>query len=193
MSNFEGMLKVLQKFKFVSDTSILLKGRIARETDVYVAEVLVEAVLDPLNECELAALLSGFVNQFRYTEKKRKDDERKLSPFHPKDDYTDTLWIALRRTADIISKLTQAEIDENAFPADSADELLNNVLNFHLVRPIYEWSMGLDFIEICQFTDAPEGTIVRTIMRLDILLRNLKSGCLIMGNTTLASKIDKAS
>jgi hypothetical protein len=49
MSNFEGMLKVLQRFKFVSDASILLKGRIAREVDVYVAEVLVEAVLDPLN------------------------------------------------------------------------------------------------------------------------------------------------
>lgn len=67
------MLTVLQKFKFVSDNSILLKGRIAREVDIYVAEILVEAVLDPLNECELAALLSGFVNQYRHSDKKRRE------------------------------------------------------------------------------------------------------------------------
>ena len=30
-------------------------------------------------------------------------------------------------------------------------------------------------------------------MRLDILLRNLKSGCLIIGNTELADKIQRAS
>jgi antiviral helicase SKI2 len=58
---------------------------------------------------------------------------------------------------------------------------------------VYDWAAGLNFIDICTSTDAPEGAIVKTIMRLDILFRNLKSGCFIIGNTTLAEKIDAAS
>lgn len=53
-------------------------------------------------------MLSGFVNQYRYTDKKKRDE--KPSPYHPKDDYTDALWMALRRTVQIVSKLTDAEI-----------------------------------------------------------------------------------
>lgn len=70
---------------------------------------------------------------------------------------------------------------------------MNSIINFHLSLPIYEWACGLDFAIVCSHTDAPEGTIVRTIMRLDILLRNVKSGCFVIGNTTLSEKIDRCS
>lgn len=49
MGSFEGMLKLLNDFKFITEDSLTLKGRIAREVDIYVAQVIVEAVLDPLN------------------------------------------------------------------------------------------------------------------------------------------------
>jgi len=38
---------------------------VAREVDIYVAQVIVEAVLDPLNPAEIAALLSAFVCDYK--------------------------------------------------------------------------------------------------------------------------------
>jgi superfamily II RNA helicase len=104
MGSFEGMLAVLKKMKFVSEESILLKGRIAREVDVYVAEILVEAVLDNLEPIELAALLSGFVNQYRHQDRRNKDRQTKISPWHPKDTYTEPLRLAIDQTIDIVRK-----------------------------------------------------------------------------------------
>jgi hypothetical protein len=49
MGSFEGMIKLLEEYKFVKDNSLTLKGRVAREVDIYVAQLIVEAVLDPLN------------------------------------------------------------------------------------------------------------------------------------------------
>lgn len=194
MGSFEGMLTVLKKMKFVSEESILLKGRIAREVDVYVAEILIEAVLNPLDPMELAALLSGFVNQYREKDNKRNRDKHiKQTPKHPKDTYTDNLTEAIDKTIDIVRKFNIIEMDNKAFPVNSEDDLLNSILNFHLARTVYDWATGMDFIDICRNTDAPEGAIVKTIMRLDILFRNLKSGCNIIGNTTLVEKIEAAS
>lgn len=65
MGSFEGMIKLLNDFKFITDDSLTLKGRIAREVDIYVAQVVVEAVLDPLNPAEIAALMSAFVCDYR--------------------------------------------------------------------------------------------------------------------------------
>lgn len=65
MGSFEGMIKLLNDFKFITDDSLTLKGRIAREVDIYVAQVIVEAVLDPLNPAEIAALMSAFVCDFK--------------------------------------------------------------------------------------------------------------------------------
>lgn len=59
-----------------------MKGRIAREVDIYVAQVIVEAVLDPLNSAELAALLSAFVCDFKPRVNYR-DDDKNVNPFNP--------------------------------------------------------------------------------------------------------------
>ncbi len=65
MGSFEGMVKLLESFKFVNENSLTLKGRVAREVDIYVAQIIVEAVLDPLSYAEIAALLSAFVCDFK--------------------------------------------------------------------------------------------------------------------------------
>lgn len=65
MGSFEGMAKVLEEFKFVNDNTLTLKGRVAREVDIYVAQVMVEGVLDSLNFAEIAALMSAFVCDYK--------------------------------------------------------------------------------------------------------------------------------
>lgn len=57
MGSFEGMLLVLNYFNFISEStkndetfhSLTLKGKVAKEVDIYVAEIVVEAILDPLD------------------------------------------------------------------------------------------------------------------------------------------------
>ena len=68
------MLLVLSHFGFISQTvkedgslvsTLTLKGRIAKEVDIFISQLIVEAVLDPLDFAELAALLSAFVCDFK--------------------------------------------------------------------------------------------------------------------------------
>lgn len=74
MSSFEGMLLVLASFGFISQTfkedgtlvnTLTLKGRIAKEVDIFISQLIVEAILDPLDFAEIAALLSAFVCDFK--------------------------------------------------------------------------------------------------------------------------------
>lgn len=74
---------------------------------------------------------------------------------------------------------------------DDFDKHIDSVLNFSLVRVVYEWALGKDFIDVCQFTDAQEGSIVRTILRLENLLRAVKSSAKLIGNMQLHYKVEK--
>jgi superfamily II RNA helicase len=58
---------------------------------------------------------------------------------------------------------------------------------------VYKWATGFDFSEAMLDTKAPEGTVVRTIMRLSMLLGNIKNVCRILGSSDLEQKIDIAS
>ena len=67
-----------------------------------------------------------------------------------------------------------------------------NTVNFHLCDTVYKWAIGFDFNEAKADTKAPEGTIVRSIMRLSQLLANMKAVCRIIGNSSLEEKLDLA-
>jgi len=41
MGSFEGMLKLLKEFKFIGNDELPLKGQVAREVDIYVAQVII--------------------------------------------------------------------------------------------------------------------------------------------------------
>jgi len=42
-------------------------------------------------------------------------------------------------------------------------------------------------------TDSQEGTIVKTIQRLDMLLKDVKNAAKVMGNMNLCKKLEEAS
>ena len=72
------------------------------------------------------------------------------------------------------------------------EEHIMSTCNFHLAETVYKWAIGFDFNEARTDTKAPEGTIVRAIMRLSQLLANAKSVCRIIGNSELEQKIEIA-
>lgn len=52
---------------------------------------------------------------------------------------------------------------------------------------------GTPFADICELTDVPEGSIVRTIVRLDETCREFKNAARIIGDSSLFKKMDEAS
>lgn len=62
-----------------------------------------------------------------------------------------------------------------------------------LVEVGYEWAKGTPFKDICQLTDVHEGTIVRTIVRLDETCREFRNAARIVGDAELHAKMVRIS
>lgn len=92
---------------------------------------------------------------------------------------------ALRQCEDIFHLIKNAE-EKQGIKNDTEP-------NFLLVKPLYEWAKGNDFVDITVYTDVLEGAIVRTIQRVEQTLRNIKKALPVMGNDTQIQKIEKAS
>ena len=92
---------------------------------------------------------------------------------------------ALRQCEDIFHLIKNAE-DKQGIKNDTEP-------NFLLVKPLYEWAKGNDFVDITVYTDVLEGAIVRTIQRVEQTLRNIKKALSVIGNDTQIQKIEKAS
>jgi len=93
----------------------------------------------------------------------------------------DELLDARDHVYDIAQRIMEIEKKYNVIFEDE-ETYIDQTINFSLMKVVYEWANQKDFAEICLLTDAQEGSIVRTILRLDILLRDFKSACKIMGN-----------
>ena len=98
---------------------------------------------------------------------------------------SDNLMDALRQCEDIFHLIKNAE-DKQGIKNDTEP-------NFLLVKPLYEWAKGNDFVDITVYTDVLEGAIVRTIQRVEQTLRNIKKALSVIGNDTQIQKIEKAS
>lgn len=83
----------------------------------------------------------------------------------------------------------QAEHGLDIDPEQFCDE----TLNFGLVEVVYHWAKGTPFKEICSLTSIMEGSIVRTIVRLEQACREIMDAARVMGNTSLFVKMQQAS
>ncbi|KRX03094.1 P-loop containing nucleoside triphosphate hydrolase [Pseudocohnilembus persalinus] len=199
--NFDGRVQVLKHLKYIDDSNQpLIKASIGRELgdkSIYMCELIVENIIGDLKPEEIAALLSGFVCQYKprkgYDKKhlldyinKEEDDFDEEQFFSPK------FIQAAEQTYAICQKIAQQEQKEQVIfvGGDVHDYIFDNVLNFSMARTIYEWTSGRDFIEIMEISDAQEGNIIRTILRLENLLKNFKSAAKIIGHMPLSHKIE---
>ena len=83
----------------------------------------------------------------------------------------------------------QMEAGLNIIPSEYA----RGALNFGLLLPTYAWAKGVPFARICDLTDVAEGTIVRTITRLDETCREVRNAARIMGDANLFRCAESAS
>ena len=51
-----------------------------------------------------------------------------------------------------------------------------------MIDATYSWCKGATFEEICKMTDCYEGSVIRTLRRLDELLKQMGNACKVIGN-----------
>jgi antiviral helicase SKI2 len=138
-----------------------------------------EGLLNDLEPEEIVAVLSALV----YQEKKNDDDFDSELP-----DKLVSCCRSLKTIATNLGRL-QKECGLKIDPGEYCD----NSMKFGLVHVVYEWALGVPFKNICDLTDAPEGSIVRCITRLDELCREIRNCARVVGNPTLYRKLEAAS
>ncbi|OAA61896.1 DSHCT domain-containing protein [Niveomyces insectorum RCEF 264] len=183
LPEYQNRIAVLAHLGFVNEDSVvMLKGRVACEIRTADELVLTEVVLNNLlagfEPAEIAALLSIFVYQ-------GKDDmDPETAPFISNNlskGLTEVyrIWKDVIRTQEQFHVLSVGEVSE-----------LPSQLHFGLMEVVYEWASGSPFKTIAGMTTEQEGTIVRTITRLEETCREVRNIGRIVGDTTLETKMN---
>ncbi|KAL0241140.1 hypothetical protein GEMRC1_006375 [Eukaryota sp. GEM-RC1] len=175
-------LKVLRQLKYIDEeNNVLLKGRVACELstveDLIITEAIFENLLQKLEPAEVASILSIFV-----APKTRSQPDFDLPP-------------NLLTAKDFVTKVTVGLAliqQKNGLETDAA-EYLKNSINFSLMDVVYHWANGESFSSITELTDIPEGTIVRSILRLDETCRDIRNAAYVIGDRILSAQMEEVS
>lgn len=186
LPDYEQRLEVLKDLKFVDENSnVVLKGRVACEINSGWELVLTELVFDnflgDFEPEEIVALLSCFVY-----EGSGSSDE---------DDNEPVITPRLEKGKDKIKWIFNEVLtvcNGHQVTLTKEEESFLERKRFGLVNVVYEWARGMTFNEIMKLSVEAEGTIVRVITRLDEVCREVKSAALIIGDSTLHSKMAEA-
>ncbi|GMH32178.1 hypothetical protein BSKO_00012 [Bryopsis sp. KO-2023] len=181
MPEFQNRVKVLEDMGYVDETgTVKLKGRVACEInsgdELVATEMIFTGLLTELEPEEAVALVSAFVFQ----EKTQKNPQ-----------LTRRMQEACQSLYDLCLSCAMSQQDHglDLDPVQHCEE----TLNFGLVEVVYEWAKGTPFKEICGLTSIMEGSIVRTIVRLEQACREMMDAARVMGNTSLFVKMQQAS
>ncbi|CAM9232038.1 unnamed protein product [Sphacelaria rigidula] len=159
--DFQQRLGVLRSLGYVEGNTVQLKGRVACEIntcdELIATEMVFENVLENLDPPEIAGILSALIFQ------EKTQNEPPL---------TDRLQAAVNQVVAISHSLGRLQ-SKHGLPIDAQENAKLN-LNFGLVDVVYEWARGVPFREITQITLVQEGSVVRTITRLDELCREVR-------------------
>lgn len=178
LPDYEQRVEVLKVLRFIDPVteSVVLKGRVACEINSADELVLTELILDNVFASyepeEVVALLSVFVFQ------EKTDVEPQLTP---------RLEEGLATIFATAERVSQVQAEQQLNYNDYAVKL-----KVGLVEVVYQWAKGLNFDEITDLTDVPEGTIVRVMTRLDQTCLEVRDAARVVGDQGLREKMEEA-
>lgn len=198
LPDYEQRILVLKDLGFVDEQSrVQLKGKVACEVgalrdrkglqtnhcqihsvdELVLTELILENVLAEYEPEEIVALLSAFVFQ------EKTENTPTLTPRLEKG--KEAIVRISERVNDIqvLHQVIQASEESNDFASEP---------RFGLAEVVYEWAKGMSFNRITDLTDVMEGTIVRTITRLDETCREVKNAAKLVGDPSLYTKMQQA-
>eukprot|EP01129_Flabellula_baltica_P006607 TRINITY_DN2487_c0_g3_i1.p1 TRINITY_DN2487_c0_g3~~TRINITY_DN2487_c0_g3_i1.p1 ORF type:complete len:1028 (-),score=306.38 TRINITY_DN2487_c0_g3_i1:34-3093(-) len=176
----KSMKRVLRRLGYTDKDNIVdLKGRVACEINCSDVLVLVELIFtgffNSLTVEQLVALLSTFVFQGSSSDSNVQLSEDLSGPYRQLQDVA-------RRVAKV-SKDCKMEIDPDDYVAKFKPDLME------MSRA---WCQGATFPEVIEITPIYEGSIIRSMRRLEELIRQLMEAAKGIGNTDLESKAAEA-
>lgn len=178
-AKLKGMVSVLRRLSFVSKSNVVeLKGRTACEIstadELLVTELIFCGVFNDLPPSLVASLCSALV----FTEK--GDDKAVVLP-----ELRDT-WHTVQESARRVAQAQQqAQIELDV------DEYVSQ-FKVDLMAPVHRWCHGAKFSELCAMSDIFEGSLIRSIRRLEELLRQMQSAAKAIGDGDLERKFKAA-
>lgn len=183
LPNYEHRLAVLQSAGFIDQNhNVVLKGRVACEINSGYELVLTELILDnflgDFEPEEIVALLSVFV----YEGRTREEEPPIVTP---------RLVKGKERIQEIYRNMLVI-YEENQVTLTQEEAEFLEKKRFAMVNVVYEWARGMSFKEIMEISPEAEGTVVRVITWLDEICRQVKTASIIIGNSNLHMKMDKA-
>jgi len=182
LPDYEQRIQVLKDLSFIDEGSrIQLKGKVACEVhsgdELVLTELILENVLADYEPAEIAALLSAFVFQ-------EKTDSVPV--------LTNNLQRGMKTIIDISEKVNAVQTLHQVIQSSEESNDFASKPRFGLMEVVYEWARGMSFKNITGLTDVLEGTIVRTINRLDETCREVKNAARIIGDPDLYQKMAAA-
>ena len=172
------MKRVLRRLGYITDKGVLeTKGRFACELstgdELVLTDMIFEGVFNDMTPEQAVAILSCFVH-------KEKSKESRVPP---------QLQSALRQLQNAARIVAKASIDAKLLKSEDEEEYLNS-FNTGLVEVTFLWASGSTFADVCRITEVFEGSIIRSLRRLEELLRQVASACGAIGNSELKSKFE---
>ncbi|KAJ3039815.1 ATP-dependent RNA helicase mtr4 [Rhizophlyctis rosea] len=175
LDELKNRMRVLRRLGYTTPTGVIeMKGRVACEIsagdELLLTEMIFSGVFNDLTVEQCVSLLSCFTFQ------EKADDNTKL-----RDELTGPLrdmQASARRIAKV-SIESKLALDEEEYVQSFRHELMDVT---------YAWAKGAKFSEIVKMTDVFEGSIIRSMRRLEELLRQMCSASRILGNSELENK-----
>jgi len=180
------MKRVLRKLGHVDAHGVIqTKGRTACEIntadELLVVELMFTGVLKDLTSEQIVALLSVLTFDERNKEENEGDALKGLKgylvhPYHQLQDVARSVALSIQSC--------KIELDE--------DEYVQK-LNPGMMEAVFAWSKGAKFSDVQKLTDTFEGSTIRTLRRLEELVRQIANASKAIGNTELQTKLEKGS
>ncbi|GMI01333.1 hypothetical protein TrLO_g1126 [Triparma laevis f. longispina] len=149
------------------------------EESIMLTEIIFQGLLDELNPMEIAAVLTAVIFQ-----------ERRVT-VDLEGEGLGKLKFACERVKEVCRAIG-VQLRSSGLPIDP-DQYVEDNLKFGLAHVAHAWACGLPFVEICNLTEVLEGSIVRTLNRLDEVLREVQHVCRVTGDAKLHLKCEEAS
>ena len=170
-------LRLLRRLGYTSESDVIeMKGRVACEIsagdELVLTEMIFNGVFNDLTIEQTTALLSCFACDER---------QREIPPI--KAELAAPLR-ALRETAKRIATVAnecKVTLDAQEYVGSFRTEMM---------AVVYAWSLGAKFSEICKMSDIFEGSIIRSMRRLEELIRQLVAAAKAIGNVELEEKFE---
>ncbi|KAJ3183867.1 ATP-dependent RNA helicase mtr4 [Geranomyces variabilis] len=167
--------RVLRRLGYTTSADVIeMKGRVACEIsagdELLLTEMIFNGAFNELSVDQTVSLLSCFTFGEMTEAVPRMRDELAV-PLR-------IMQESARRIAKV-SQESKLTIDEEEYIASFRPDLMDVT---------YAWCQGAKFSQICKMTDIFEGSIIRSMRRLEELLRQLVAAAKSIGNTDLENK-----